>query len=357
MKIFVEKSNTNNPYENLAYEAALADYVSRAVSKGQEVYGLFLWQNENSIIFGRNQSIKNECNLKLAMDEGIHLVRRPTGGGAVYHDLGNLNFTFIAKRTDDNKAVNNGIIVKALALLGIEAEISGRNDILADGKKFSGNAYSEKDGVFVQHGTILINLDIDKATLLLTPEQSKLESKGIKSVKSRMINLTEINESIDVASVEAAFTRAFIETNIEACNRDVFNQNISNNKECIGLVDSEINQQIYERELKKMQSDEWLDLNSLKTGFKVNGDFGYFKFSIIENGEKISKISFESDILETELLQYVVNGLEGTPLDEDMILDRFEELTGAYLRPVSSKEKKMLEQIVVAIVNRITSNE
>jgi len=184
--ILIYKTDSKNPYENLAREKYLFDTLP------QNALILYLWQNENTVVIGRNQNPWAECNCALLESESGHLARRLTGGGAVYHDVGNLNFTFICHAEDYDLSKHLEVIKNAAAKSGIETEISGRNDILASGRKFSGNAFYNSNGKSLHHGTILISADTEKMSRYLTPSQEKLKAKGVKSVRARVINLSEI---------------------------------------------------------------------------------------------------------------------------------------------------------------------
>jgi lipoate-protein ligase A len=158
-----------------------------------ETYLLF-YINEPSIIIGRNQNTIEEINTEYVEKNGIHVVRRLSGGGAVYHDLGNLNFSFITK--DDGESFHNfrkftEPVIAALKNLGVNAELSGRNDIEAEGKKISGNAQFSTGGRMFSHGTLLLNSEMENVASALKVKKDKIESKGIKSVRGRVANISE----------------------------------------------------------------------------------------------------------------------------------------------------------------------
>ncbi len=196
-------STSLNPYENLATEKQLFDLAD------DDTVILYLWQNENTIVIGRNQNPWVECRVDLAKSNNVLIARRLSGGGAVFHDVGNLNFTFIAKNTNYDLQKQMLVLKKACALAGIEAELSGRNDILTQGKKFSGNAFYSSGGTSYHHGTILLSADKEKMTEYLTPPKAKLESKGIKSVRSRVINLCELNNTLTIEKMRQYMLYAF----------------------------------------------------------------------------------------------------------------------------------------------------
>ncbi|MDV3425849.1 MAG: lipoate--protein ligase, partial [Bacillota bacterium] len=196
-------SNSFDPYFNLALEEELFNHIE------ENKIILYLWQNQNTIVIGRNQNAYKECDYNLLKRDGGKLARRLSGGGAVYHDLGNLNFTFISKTGlfDIHKQLE--VIIKALEKFHIKAEFSGRNDILAKGLKFSGNAYYYDEDKCCHHGTILLSADLSKLTKYLTVSEDKLKWKGIDSVRSRVINLMEINPNVNVNNVKEALAESF----------------------------------------------------------------------------------------------------------------------------------------------------
>jgi lipoate-protein ligase A len=184
--IYYIESKHSDPYRNLALEQFIFDRLDRENSY------FMLWQNHNAIIVGKHQNTIEEINTAFVKERDISVVRRLSGGGAVYHDLGNLNFTFI---TDANEA--KGIefsvfcepIQQALRSFGVPVEISGRNDMTVDGKKFSGNAQYTKQNRVMHHGTILYDCDLDILSQALSPGKDKIESRGISSVRSRVSNI------------------------------------------------------------------------------------------------------------------------------------------------------------------------
>lgn len=186
MKYIVNDSN--DPRYNLAFE----EYCLKHLDLKENEEYVILWINGPAIIVGKNQNTLEEVNQQYVEDEGIQVVRRVTGGGAVYHDLGNLNFSIITLTTDleriDFKKYNVPI-VEALQKLGINAELSGRNDMTIDGKKFSGIAQSVWKKRVLNHGTLLFDTDLEVLTKALNVKQDKIVSKGIKSIRSRVTNI------------------------------------------------------------------------------------------------------------------------------------------------------------------------
>ncbi len=186
---FIDNKGITDPRINLAIE----EYVLKNMDIEKDDYLLF-YINQPSIIIGKNQNTIEEINTDYVEENGVIVVRRLSGGGAVYHDLNNLNFSFLTK--DDGDSFHNykkftQPVVDALAKLGVKSELSGRNDILAEGKKVSGNAQYSTRGRMFSHGTLMFNLDIDAVVNSLKVKQDKIESKGIKSVRSRVANIID----------------------------------------------------------------------------------------------------------------------------------------------------------------------
>lgn len=202
-KIRIFRTLTTDPHWNLALEKQLMD------TTPQDCCTLYLWQNQNTVVIGRNQNAWAECRTTLLEQEGGKLARRLSGGGAVFHDLGNLNFTFLMDKDDYDLDKQLSVIIKACELAGIHAEKSGRNDLLAEGCKFSGNAfYSNKTHAY-HHGTLLVNVDMDKLSRYLSPSKAKLASKGVASVRSRVVNLSKLAPELTIDKMAAHMAAAF----------------------------------------------------------------------------------------------------------------------------------------------------
>ena len=188
-----------NPYCNLAIEQELMYHTASGIVI------LFLWQNDNTIVIGRNQDAKYECRVDEFLSTGGQIARRRSGGGAVYHDMGNLNFSIICKISDQESCKYQQIVIDTLRKFGIEAIYNGRNDLTIDEKKFSGNAIYQEGETVCQHGTFLVSTDIDRMVFYLTPDQNKLDRNRIKSVRSRVVNLCTLNNEINIKSIIRAF--------------------------------------------------------------------------------------------------------------------------------------------------------
>ncbi|MTH53349.1 lipoate--protein ligase [Bacillus mangrovi] len=211
--LFIDNQNITDPRINLAIE----EYCLKNLDPEQSY--LLFYINEPSIIIGKNQNTIEEINTKYVEEQGLHVVRRLSGGGAVYHDLGNLNFSFITK--DDGDSFHNfkkftEPVTEALKRLGIHAELSGRNDILAEGRKISGNAQFSTRGRMFSHGTLLFDSEMENVVSALVVKKDKIESKGIKSIRSRVANISEfLEKKISIQEFRSLLLSYIFDTNGE----------------------------------------------------------------------------------------------------------------------------------------------
>ena len=203
MLYFYQSANTD-PYFNLALE----DHLFARTAPGQELF--LLWQNSPSVIVGKYQNTWEEVNLRFLRSRDIPVARRLSGGGAVYHDLGNLNYTFI---TDAGRAeafhfqVFTQPVLAALRRLGLDAQCSGRNDVTAEGRKLSGSAQYIRSGRLLHHGCIMLNTDLDALSGALRVGESKIRSKSIKSVRSRVTTVSAcLNQAITANQFRSLLT-------------------------------------------------------------------------------------------------------------------------------------------------------
>ena len=203
MKLQFIVSNQTNPYWNIAVENYLV------MRPNQDTITMYLWKNRRTVVIGQNQNPFTECNLEALETDGGYLMRRKTGGGAVYHDDGNINFSFIVPPEFYDQARQFAVIQRAVADFGIVAELSGRNDILTEGRKFSGNAFSRGQYNYLHHGTILIRGNMVDLQRYLKPKPAKLQKHGVASVKSRVVNLSELNPAITSESIVPHLRKAF----------------------------------------------------------------------------------------------------------------------------------------------------
>ena len=186
--LFIDNKGITDPAVNLALE----EYALKHINTGEDF--LLFYINEPSIIIGKNQNTVEEINGAYVKEHGIHVVLRLSCGGAVYHDLGNLNFSFITK--DDGQSFHNfrkftEPVVQALHSLGVDAQLTGRNDIQVGERKFSGNDQFVTKGRMFSHGTLMLASEIENVVSALNVNQDKIKSKGVKSIRCRVANISE----------------------------------------------------------------------------------------------------------------------------------------------------------------------
>ncbi len=194
MKYISLNENSEHP---LPFYLAMEEYVAKCIDVDE---AFFLWRVNPTVIFGRNQLIEKEVNLAYCKEHGIATYRRKSGGGCVYADMGNIMISYITRQYNVTEAYNAYLskVVALLKSLGVNAEASGRNDILVDGKKVSGNAFYRCHGMSIVHGTLLYDTDMLNMVNAITPATAKLQSKGVASVRSRITTLREhLSISVD----------------------------------------------------------------------------------------------------------------------------------------------------------------
>lgn len=199
--LFVDNAGITDPRLNLAIE----EHLLRNLRVAEPL--LLFYVNEPAVIIGRNQNTIEEIDPDFIQAEDIHVVRRLSGGGAVYHDLGNLNFSFVTQGKQDlhNFAKFTGPVIEVLRELGVDAELKGKSDIFAAGKKISGNAQYASGGRMFSHGTLLFDTDIEAMLRALNPGQVEIESKAVQSVRNFVINLRELLPAdMDIAALQLA---------------------------------------------------------------------------------------------------------------------------------------------------------
>lgn len=201
MKLQFIVSDQTEPYWNIAVENFLVE--------SAECVTLYLWRNRRTVVIGQNQNPYSEVNVEALEADGGFLMRRKTGGGAVYHDDGNLNFSFVVPKALYDQQRQFSVIQRAVESFGLHTELSGRNDILAEGRKFSGNAFSKGRVNDLHHGTLLISGDMSDLAHYLKPKPAKLQKHGVASVRSRVVNLAELNPAITPESIAPRLKEAF----------------------------------------------------------------------------------------------------------------------------------------------------
>lgn len=295
-----------DPYFNIAAEHQL-------FLASEEDIHLFLWQNDASVIIGRNQNLYAECNLAYLREHNIKAVRRFSGGGAVYHDKGNVNFTFITKEKTANPVQFIELIQSAMQRLGIDCEFSGRNDLLYKNQKFSGHAYYTEDDHYMYHGTILVNVNFEQLGKALTPSVLKLKSKGIESIKSRVVNLSEISSKITTDNIIQAFIETFDCKNIEYINK--------------ANLDTPLE--------KLLSSDDWLYDESPKFDIELErkSSFGNMSVQISVTDGLIQHVNINTDSLHLFDFKTCENELKWKRFDEQTVWEYIDLYISNQLKP------------------------
>ncbi|MBC7538282.1 MAG: lipoate--protein ligase [Bacteriovorax sp.] len=309
-KLRVLISDTFDPWFNIATE----DWIFRDMLTPEELEEtkiLFLWRNDNTVVIGRFQNPWTECNTQKMEEDKIILARRQSGGGAVFHDLGNTNFTFLSSKSNFDKSVNNKIITNAINSFGLNSWASGRNDLLVETsegeKKISGSAFKETKDRSFHHGTLLINADMTKLGQYLNPSKKKLESKGITSVRARVTNLQEINPEITHELLCERIIQEFFDYYQTECSIEVLDHN-------------------YLQSLPKLQ-EHFLRMSNWKWRFGEAPKFNHqmserFTWGTIDVHLDVHKAIVEksqifSDSLHPEMIELLMASLENVSYTKD----------------------------------------
>lgn len=299
MSNYIYSAPTGDGWLNLARDG----YFLENNKKGDVI--LYFYVNKNAVIIGRNQNAWKECSIANMDADGVQLVRRHSGGGAVFHDNGNLNFSFITdeKHYDLNRQMQ--VILNAVSKLGLKAELSGRNDITVDGKKFSGNAFSLAKGNRSHHGTILVNADLTKLSNYLCVSKEKMRSKGIDSVRARVCNICELSSGLTVEAMRRLVIESFIEE-YGAASEYVFD----------GTALAEV-----EERRERLASWEWRFGKTPQFDFETDKRFSFGDTQVYFNLRDgvIRETKVYSDCLDTELTTEIENALTGVHFRKEEI--------------------------------------
>ena len=294
--IYLETGSTDPAY-NLAFE----EFVLTHRTQGDI---LILWQNDNAVIIGRNQNTAEEIDQDFVNTHGIRVVRRNTGGGAVYHDLGNLNYSFITD-CGASKAVFTEPVIRALQALGLDASASGRNDILVSGKKVSGTAQQVSKGRILHHGTLLFDSDSIMITGALTPDPAKFQSKSVKSVRSRVGNIrTFLKEDMNIAAFWDHLKRTLGETGMTP----------------VSLSEQELAEIVRLKE-EKYETWQWNYGRSPAYDLQVKNRFdcGTLDIRLTVNHGVIAAIKIYGDFLSVSPVSILEEALTGCPYRKEAI--------------------------------------
>ncbi len=304
------KTRDTDPRHNLALEA----YLLERVRPGQCI--LYLWQNQRTVVIGRNQHAQSECRVQALEADGGRLVRRLSGGGAVYHDLGNLNFTFLTVREDYDVEKQTEAILQAVRSLGVPAERSGRNDLTAQGGKFSGHAYYRSGARCYHHGTLMVSVDLAPLERYLNVSPLKLQAKGVASVRSRVVNLRDFCPDLTIDALCEALVRAF---------SAVYGLPVRT------LTEAELDQDALGQGIARFSDPAWIygDTRPLDVSREALFPWGLLRLDYSLEGEVITQAAVWSDALETEYLTRVPEALEGCPRRREAVRQRLSALPDA----------------------------
>lgn len=306
-------SDETDPYRNLSVEDCLLDLV------GEGEIVLFLWRNAETVVIGRNQNVWSTCKSDLMRAEGVRLARRYSGGGAVYHDMGNLNFSFIAREGAYNLQKQYYTVLRSLGRLGINAVLSGRNDIVFEFAdcplplKCSGNAFREKDGCCCHHGTLLVSADIERMQRYLAVDWEKISSKGVESVSARVGNLSLLRPSITAEELADSLIASFGE--VYGVKSEAYSLSL-------------ISQDEISRREQLLRSRDWLYGRRSECDCEVNKRFSWGAVQIqlrVERGTVAAAQVF-SDALDTEFIEAARSSLCGCEFSGEALSNAFESI-------------------------------
>jgi lipoate-protein ligase A len=293
-KLYVYRSPSTTPYRNIAYEAFMLEHAPPRSGF------FYLWQNRRTVVIGRNQNAWAECRVAELERDGGFLARRLSGGGAVFHDMGNLCFTFILPNEVYDVGRQTGVLLDALRKLKIDAVMKGRNDLEIDGKKFSGHAYYRGRVNAIHHGTFLVNADTALAQAYLSPPKEKIVSKGVVSVKSRVVNLAERFPHLTIESLCAQLVRSVAEQygrNAEALDDSFF--------DAAAVAAME----------ERFSSPAWKYGRSPHCGVTLDARFDWggveLRFDVVEG--RIARLCVFSDAMDAAFIAGLPETLNGTP--------------------------------------------
>ena len=321
------ESMTTDPYTNLAVE----EYLTFHAEPGECI--LYLWQNAHTVVIGRNQNCWKECRVSELEADGGHLVRRLSGGGAVYHDLGNLNFTFCMRKEDADVDRQLQVIIEAVASFGLTAEKTGRNDIAINGQKFSGNAFFDSKGCYYHHGTLLLNVDTAFMSRFLNPSKAKLQSKGVSSVRSRVVNLSSLCPHITVDTMKQAMFTAFSKVY---------------GLPAVPLCADRLEQTDIQKGRERFSSDRWKYGPKIPFTNRLEQRFswGEVNLDLHVNEGMITKALLSSDSMEADWFSDIGTEFQGLPYRTDVLCKALDRSLEQHMVPenVRSDLSRMVQE-------------
>jgi lipoate-protein ligase A len=313
----VDNGGLDDPYTNLAIEEHLLRYVSFSEPL------FFLYSNRPAVITGRNQNIFQEVDPAYLKTNGIHLLRRLSGGGTVYHDLGNLNFAFITKGKEDlhKFAKVTAPIIRALNDLGLDAGLKGKSDIFAAGKKISGNAQYASGGRMISHGTLLFDADLKTLGKAIRPRQTRIETKAVQSVRSQVVNIRELlaGESTIQDLKQALLTSVFGGTDVP-----LYPLSAAEWDEIHDIADNRYRK--WEWTFGRSPKFTVQKSIHLPEGFPSGVPEAEIHSFVEVKGGRIQAIDIRGDHQATDSLTRLAQGLVGLPYDDEKLALALEEI-------------------------------
>lgn len=330
-------SESTDPWFNLALEEYLFDTIN------ENSVILYLWQNKNTVVIGKSQNAWKECRISDLEADGGKLARRPSGGGAVYHDLGNMCYTFIASSGLYNLERQLSVILSAVKSQNITAVFTGRNDIVvSDGRKFSGNAFRFSGDKGLMHGTLLLDTDSKKMAKYLNVSAVKMKAKGVDSVRSRVVNLIELNPDITPESVKNALKESFKDEYLGITNNEQDIITIPERSYSPSNVPTEV-MNLYE----KYASWQWRmgETPEFDASFETRFSWGCVEIAFTAQKGIIQKIEIYTDALDADLSEILKNSLLKSKLSYDEICTNLS--AGIALMSGTLSSQRLIEPTVI----------
>ncbi|MDN3447130.1 lipoate--protein ligase [Psychrobacter sp. APC 3281] len=313
MKLRILKSAVTNPWFNLATE----DWIFNTLNP--DSHTLFLWRNSETVVIGRSQNPWVECKTDKMEADNVFLARRQSGGGAVFHDLGNTNFTFLSPSDAYDQEANFTVIINALKKLGIDATLSGRNDMQVGDRKISGSAFRHAADRSFHHGTLLVNANMQKLGDYLNPHPLKLKAKGIKSVRARVANLVDFNETINHETLSDAIIEAFCEYHGETAQVEQLDEA------------SLVKQPTLNAYYQQMADWDWRFGKTPEFTHHIEKRFDWGMMDVHMDVKQaiITEVVIFSDALNVELIDLLKKTLTGVKYNKPEIKNKLDDLTKA----------------------------
>ncbi|KAJ5070694.1 lipoate-protein ligase [Anaeramoeba ignava] len=335
VKVFISKFD--NPFWNLATEEWLL------LDNDPHYRTLFLWRNSPTVVIGKHQNPWKECNLSKMEQNQVFLSRRKSGGGAVYQDLGNTNFTFLSAKEDYAKEINSKIICDSIAKFGVKAEISGRNDITVNGMKISGSAYKITPDRAFHHGTLMISVDLNALSQYLTVNKEKLKSKGVDSVRSRVTNLSSFSKDITHDSLSKSIIQTFFDFYNSECQIQYLDQK---------FVDQEKKIKEY---YEFLQDWNWRFGATPRFSHEMSTrfDWGLIDIYLCVNQGIIEEAKIYSDALYSTMIDELTKFLTGVPYTKAGIRSAIKQASQSTQLEMPKESQKMIQEFGDWLIKKI----